>query len=83
MNTSKAAAALGSIRSKAKSEAARENGKNGGRPPKYIFFEEADGWHYSLASLDYLEARGGAFKSKAAARIAARENWERLQSMTT
>jgi hypothetical protein len=39
-------------------------------------FEEADGWHWSPKSLDFLDARGHGYPSKAAARRAAKAHYE-------
>lgn len=41
------------------------------RKPRFHYFKEADGWHFSPVGLDYLDARGRPHPSKAAARRAA------------
>ena len=55
------------------------NTKNDGTvfsPSKVRIFEEADGFHYCGKGLDYLDARGRGYKSRAAAMRAARESHE-------
>ncbi|TXH18470.1 MAG: hypothetical protein E6R03_02130 [Hyphomicrobiaceae bacterium] len=77
---SSAGAALGSVKSETKAAAARENGKKGGRPARFHIFREADGWHWSPKSLDYLDARGRGYPSKAAARRAALAHYEQIEA---
>lgn len=45
------------------------------RTPAIHIFEEADGYHWSLKSIDYFDARGKAYPSKAAARRAAKDHF--------
>lgn len=77
---SSAGATLGSVKSEIKAAAARKNGKKGGRPSQFHIFEESDGWHWSPKSLDYLDARGRGYPSKAAARRAALAHYEQSES---
>ena len=48
-------------------------------PKSVRIFEESDGWHYCAAELDYYDARGRGYPSRAAAMRAARESHEMHQ----